>query len=754
MELGDRNGNGSMTTDNAASSTQLLKAMGVTGKETNDQLLIECPSCGKGKLFVSLDKSTYQCKVCGVVGNEKTIVSLFFDLFKKCITDEHRQELATLRGLPVSAFNDPALGFNPYAEKIVWASYNEKGRVCSLRVAQHKDGKLRPLSLAKAKLGCVGLNDALDRNRSEEPIYIVEGEWDRHAWNWILAQEKQPGVTLGVPGAGSWKPEWAPILRTRIVRVLYDHDQGGMAGAKRLGKLLAPYADTIEYLHWIASEVPEGYDINDLARESSPAEAFKYVIDNLQEVPPGFEEEEEEEEGEVGAPAPQASQAGASRPAGKKPAPFPVSAEKQAKLPPISLEELHGTYKKWLKVDSCDLLDIACGVIHATHLPGSPLWLYIVAPPAGAKSETLMPASAFHGCKAISNLTSKTLVSGFKMPDGGDPSLLAELDGKAATLVVKDLTPILQSQPDERQEIFGTLRDAYDGSHAKPFGNGVLRKYTKLRFNMLAGVTPTIDAYDSVAFGERILKFRSDKETGREDDLERAMTAINNTGKEEEMQAELRMAIVRSLNKRYLPGDEAGVTAAWAEFAAGMALLTASLRAVAPSDKFTSVQAIAPLQEVPTRLGKQFTKLAQGLSLHFGTKDLMDPRIRRLVARVAIHTPDIITTRLVQVLHMEQRPLRLDEIVARMPGMSQSTILSILDKTSLTGITKRVKPVTVEQPKLPGIQKINPTLKTTYELTPYIAAIITKNRVFSGLPKGDPLHIAGATVALKPGKKP
>lgn len=722
-----------------ASSESLLKAMGIEGKETNGQILLTCPTCGKSKLYVSIERDTFQCKVCGISGNNLTIVQLFFESFRNLITDKHREELADLRGIPKEAFQDPSIGFNPHLGRIVWGAYNEKGRVCSLRVAQWKEGKLRPLSLARAKLGCVGLNDALDRKRTDEPVYIVEGEWDRHAWNWVLSQESQPGVTLGVPGAGSWKAEWSPILKNRVVRVLYDYDKGGMTGAQRLQKLLSPYVQSIEWLHWVASEVPVGYDINDLARETPTKEAFKYVIDNLQDKPPKLGDSEEEKD-EI--------KSTVNR--------VPISAEKQAKLPPITLEELHGIYKKWLKVENCDLLDIACGVIHATHLPGSPLWVYVVAPPAGAKSETLMPASAFHACKAISNLTSKTLVSGFKMPDGGDPSLLAELDGKPMTLIIKDLTPILQSQPDERQEIFGTLRDAYDGSHAKPFGNGVLRKYTDLKFNLLAGVTPTIDAFDSVAFGERILKFRSDKEIGREDDLDRVLKAISNTGKEEEMQTELKLAVVRSLNKKYTKGDEGQVTADWAEFAAGLAYLTASLRAVAPSDRFTSVQAMAPLQEVPTRLGRQLTKLAQGLSIHYGTKDLMDPRIRRLVARVAIHTPDVITTRLVQALHAEHRALRLDELVVRMPGMSQSTILSILDKTCLTGITRRTKPATiaqVAQQKSPaGLQKTAVEPKTVYELDGKINSIITKHRVFSGLPKGDPLH-PSVVVLLKPGGK-
>ena len=43
---------------------------------------------------------------------------------------------------------------------------------------------------------------------------------------------------------------------------------------------------------------------------------------------------------------------------------------------------------------------------------------------------------------------------------GGDPSLMAKLDGNPAALIIKDLTPLLQGKDTERDEVFGILRDA------------------------------------------------------------------------------------------------------------------------------------------------------------------------------------------------------------------------------------------------------------------------------------------------------
>jgi len=45
-----------------------------------------------------------------------------------------------------------------------------------------------------------------------------------------------------------------------------------------------------------------------------------------------------------------------------------------------------------------------------------------------------------------------------------------------------------------RDEIFGTLRDAYDGKITKRFANGIVRAYQST-FGLVAGVTPAIESF-------------------------------------------------------------------------------------------------------------------------------------------------------------------------------------------------------------------------------------------------------------------
>src|SRR5262249_10135162 len=132
------------------------------------------------------------------------------------------------------------------------------------------------------------------------------------------------------------------------------------------------------------------------------------------------------------------------------------------------------------------------------------------------------------------NLTPAALISGYVDPDGPDPSLLPQLDGKC--LVIKDFTTVLAMNPMQRDEIYGILRDVYDGHAAKHFGTG-RREYVS-RFNMLAGVALQIErAWHLSALGERFLTW-----TMKVDHEEQTRRAMNNANNEPTIRRELAAA--------------------------------------------------------------------------------------------------------------------------------------------------------------------------------------------------------------------
>lgn len=699
-------------------SISIYESLGWELTESGSQLLSTCPFCGKSKMYVDPKRAVYDCKVCHAKGNQISVLQAMFEkVYRPALNDIQIGKLAKFRGLPIEAIKlDETLGFDPINKRPVFLTRKPDGSPVTIRrvlFKTQKDGSLkaRVLNMADTNLGMAGVEDL--KRHPNAKVYLCEGEWDRIAMKWLLRKTKTEGVVLSVPGAGTFKQEWAPILKSRDVVCLYDNDKPGREGGVRLGKMIKAYIKTLHYLRW-DEEKEEGYDINDLVRDNLDGlhDADEYIRKSLHSKPflkEGVDEDPDKED--------------------------KAEADEQESLDPIGVEQLHKVFHKWLHLENCDLLDVVMGCLWSVYLPGSPLWLFVVAPPSGSKSETLMPASAWFRCFALSNVTSKGLISGFQLAGGEDPSLFAGLQGKPSAIIVKDMTPVLNGNPAEREEIFGILRDAYDGAVTKVFGNGVRRHYENLKFSVIAGVTPAIDCYDSVALGERFLKFRSDKELEREDDVNRAMRAVMNCGNETQMRDELKDACVRSLVRKFDLADVPKPDEAFARIVSRLAGFCAKMRAAAPSDKFSDIQTMSPLREAPARLAIQFTKFAQGLAMHLECDKLTDPKVLRLIKRVAVHTPDIITMRIVQALYegREATMLDINQIRDKVPSLSQPTIASVCTKLA------RTKAVEIIAAERKGYRLAEETLKVIQELG-----------LFDNLPKNDPLNRGKRFIIRRP----
>ena len=167
------------------------------------------------------------------------------------------------------------------------------------------------------------------------------------------------------------------------------------------------------------------------------------------------------------------------------------------------------TIRKYLYVKDEGPILITIAVALSNKLAGDPVWLMLIAPPGGTKSEIIRSFSSNGKVNEfvhpISTLTPSTFVSG--LPENED--LLPRIDGKIVTL--KDFTTILTKQKDARNEILGQLREIYDGHFSKETGSGVGTKYYDSKITVIAGVTPVIDTFAGVQslLGERFLRIRT-----------------------------------------------------------------------------------------------------------------------------------------------------------------------------------------------------------------------------------------------------
>lgn len=695
--------------ENQDNGIAVFEALGWDLHPQGSQLVGDCPFCGgSDKMYVDPKTTKYDCKKCHSHGNSsKVLQDVFEQILEPAYSRRIAKRLSNYRGIPIEAYLDTEVtGYDDEKQRVVWAVRNPEGKVQGLRsvsIPRKAGTKVRVRNMKGCKLGLLGAECLNDPDRKNDPAYLCEGEWDFLAWRWTLAEASEPGIVLALPGAGNFNERWATWLQGRNVIGIYDNDKAGRDGTVRANKFLMSRAKSVRFVHWPDS-VNEGYDCSDLVHENlgNPGNAISLLKSWLKSRPTG-----EDDDSNTGI----LSTVNDRR-------------LEQEGLEPISVDELHEVFGKWLKLSNYDLLDVVMATMWSVYLPGNPLWMFVIAPPSGSKSETIMPASEWWRCHAVSNMTSKSLCSGFQLQGGGDPSLLSALDGARSVVTIKDLTPLLQGRPEERDEVFGILRDAYDGSVVKVFGNGVRRQYNKLHFALIAGVTPAIDGNNNVSMGERFLRYRADKDLDREDDIERAFRAVSNCGKEDDMRTEMKIACTRAMAREYDESKVPEVDPEFAIFISQVAYVVAGIRAVSPTERGSDLQTMGPMSEAPPRLAIQLVKFAQGLALHYEADTLHDPRIKRLVCRVALHTPDSISTRVIQVLfywHSEVGMSRTG-ITTRTKGLGRETIRSVLERYVRIGIVV--------------CKQTNPR-EVSYKLTDTFYGVIKETGIMAGLPTDD-----------------
>ena len=450
---------------------------------------------------------------------------------------------------------------------------------CILGFKVHKGPHLKPDG-TKAKKG-EGIKAQLYplSNLNADTMLICEGEPDV----WRLHTEGREAVA-GTAGAATWRESWDACFEDKDVTIVADNDRPGREMIETVIKALKVKAKTLRHLSW-PEDLPEGFDITDWLQSGK-------TLDDL---------------------------------------PLQEVAVKR-----LTLTAAKSTFARWLHFDKGEdaLLDVILGAVVANRFQGDPVWLFIVGPPGGSKTETLRSLSNWPEIYTLSTLTASTLISGLVSRDGSDPSLLPKLDGKV--LVIKDFTAILDMHREARQQILGDLRDAYDGEMGKAFGSEAGTRRYKSKFGLIGAVTPAIDRYTSVGqqLGERFLKFRL-AEGGARDRVSRA---LQNSGREADMRRDLAEAAegvlfacdIRDERQITIPADVS-------ELIIDLADVLARLRSVVSRDGYTKAITYVPVPEIGTRLAKQFGKLARGVAV-VRSKDIVDADEFGLLCRIARDT--------------------------------------------------------------------------------------------------------------------
>ncbi len=234
---------------------------------------------------------------------------------------------------------------------------------------------------------------------------------------------------------------------------------------------------------------------------------------------------------------------------------------------------------------------------------------------------------------AQSQISARSLVSGFKTADGKDISYLPTLNDR--TLMIKDFTTVLSMSFNEQEELFGILRDAFDGSFKKQYGNNQKRIYKDLKFGMVAGVTKSIHAQNHSSLGERFLKIEYLDRTEFDEYLhiQSALTGMSNKHIRTKTLMEHTLGYTDYLIQN-LPDFLPNLGGKFEYKMSMLAMLVARLRAQVERRRDESLL-YRPEWEVASRLAVQFKKMAQCLMIVYN-KTEADNHLYMTIRKLAL----------------------------------------------------------------------------------------------------------------------
>ncbi|UCG88821.1 MAG: hypothetical protein JSW71_09915, partial [Gemmatimonadota bacterium] len=216
---------------------------------------------------------------------------------------------------------------------------------------------------------------------------------------------------------------------------------------------------------------------------------------------------------------------------------------------------------------------------------------------------------------------------------GGDPSLLTRL-GDRPFLLIKELSSLLEGNPYGRGDIYAQLREVYDGSYAREYGNGVRRSW-KGKAAVIIGITPAIDrhrAFDS-QLGERCLKIRFNALPGRAlEDL--AYDTISNIGQEGKVRQALHTAYEQAITEATACVERVRLSDDTRHRVACLATFAATVRTHVERNQYASGNPVIlpPAPELPHRIVKNLHLVAIALTALRGDTELYDVK---LIERIA-----------------------------------------------------------------------------------------------------------------------
>lgn len=267
-----------------------------------------------------------------------------------------------------------------------------------------------------------------------------------------------------------------------------------------------------------------------------------------------------------------------------------------------TLKDVYNIYEKYFNIEDKKRIDVVLAVALSRKLPGIPLWLIVVGPSGDMKSVQLNSFKS-EDVFILHNLTSKSLVNGYKDKEE-HPDLAPELDKKL--VIIPDMAQILKLPPNEKAELWGQLRDLYDGLAGKVSGMGARSRYEGLHITLLAGSTPSIDGQILVHqdLGTRELIYRTN---GNVDKDKSMLQCFENEEFEAKISSELSKITQGFIDNTQIERNELDEESI--QELMRISTYITYMRATAEIDSYSNELRNLVYPEEPTRIAKQMKRM-------------------------------------------------------------------------------------------------------------------------------------------------
>lgn len=345
--------------------------------------------------------------------------------------------------------------------------------------------------------------------------------------------------------------------------------------------------------------------------------------------------------------------------------PTDEGAAKRAARPqaaPRTLSDVVSVVRRWLYVDDLGALYAVLGAVAGNLFASDPVWVLVIGPPSGGKTEILGAIVGLPNVHAVATLTEAGLLSGTPKREAanGSGGLLRAM-GRFGIALCKDFTSILALRPDARAPMLAALREIYDGAWTRQVGSDGGRELAWTgKVGLIGGCTPIIDVHHAViaSMGDRFLFYRL-PETDRRKQVARSLL---NTGSEAQMRAEIAEAVHGLFAGITIPAEIPPLDETDANRLGALADLVSRARSHVERDRVSREIELIPGSEMPARIAQALRRELAGLD----AIGLDRAEAWRVVGKMALDCMPQIRRDILAYLQRRGRPVGTSEIAADM----------------------------------------------------------------------------------------